>query len=133
MSENEAQLANIAAKLGIGNYKRHVLLCVGPNCCTAEEGEAAWNVLKKELRDKGLLEGDNACYRTRVGCLRVCCQGPQAVVYPEGTWYHHLSADRIPEFVQQHLIEGKPLADLVYTTNPLPAEEPNETPPTTNE
>jgi (2Fe-2S) ferredoxin len=128
--EKEAQLASIAAKLGVGRYKRHILLCTGPNCCTAEEGQAAWEALKKELRERGLLEGDNACYRTRVGCLRICCHGPQALVYPEGTWYHNLSVDRIPQFVQQHLIEGKPLEDLVYAENPLPCpaaqEEPQE-------
>ncbi len=123
-ADKETQLAAIADKLGIGGYKRHVLICLGPNCCTEEVGNAAWDLLKKLLKEKGLLTGENACYRTRVGCLRVCCHGPQAVVYPEGTWYHDLTADRIPEFVQQHLIEGKPLEDLVYAHNPLtmPAE-----------
>ena len=30
-------------------------------------------------------------YRTKVGCLRICEQGPTAVVYPEGTWYGGLA------------------------------------------
>lgn len=122
-ADKNSQLANAAAKLGVGEYKRHVLICLGPNCCTEEQGNAAWELLKRLIKEKGLMEGENACYRTRVGCLRVCCHGPQAVVYPEGTWYHDLTVDRIPEFVQQHLIEGKPLEDLVYATNPLPAKE----------
>lgn len=122
-ADKNSQLANAAAKLGVGEYQRHVLICLGPNCCTEEQGNAAWELLKRLIKEKGLMEGENACYRTRVGCLRVCCHGPQAVVYPEGTWYHDLTVDRIPEFVQQHLIEGKPLEDLVYATNPLPAKE----------
>lgn len=122
-TDKGSQLANTAAKLGVGSYKRHVLLCLGPNCCTEEQGNAAWDLLKKLLKDAGLMSGENACYRTRVGCLRVCCHGPQAVVYPEGTWYHDLTVERIPEFVQQHLVEGKPLEDLVYATNPL-SEKP---------
>jgi len=125
-AEQDAQLANIADKLGIGSYKRHVLLCLGPNCCTAEEGEAAWAALKRIMKEKGLTEGENACYRTRVGCLRICCQGPQAVVYPEGTWYHHLTVDRIEQFVQQHLIEGKPIEELVFAENPLSEPHPSE-------
>lgn len=125
-TEKEELLGKIAGNLGIGAYKRHVLLCMGPKCCTEEAGNAAWELLKKLLKEKGLLDGENACYRTRVGCLRICCHGPQAVVYPEGTWYHDLTVDRIPEFVQQHLIEGKPLEDLVYAQNPLPAEESSD-------
>jgi len=29
------------------------------------------------------------------------------VVYPEGTWYHGMNAERIPLFVRQHLVEDK--------------------------
>ena len=31
-----------AQKHGIGQYRRHVLLCTGPRCCTEEVGAAAW-------------------------------------------------------------------------------------------
>ncbi len=88
MAEKEEQLASVAAKLGIGSYRRHVLLCTGPNCCTPEEGQAAWEVLKQQIKEHNLGSGANACYRTKVGCLRICCHGPTMVVYPEGTWYH---------------------------------------------
>ena len=42
MSELHDQLQAVAAKQGIGNYRRHVFLCTGPNCCTPETGLAAW-------------------------------------------------------------------------------------------
>src|SRR4051794_35532840 len=87
MSETEDQLRGAAAKLGIGAYRRHVFLCTGPTCCTPEAGAAAWDVLKRAIKDAGLTSGENACYRTKVGCLRICCHGPTCVVYPEGTWY----------------------------------------------
>ena len=120
MSEPKEQLPEIAAKLGIGSYRRHVFLCTGPNCCAPEVGLAAWEVLKKELKDHNLASGPNACYRTKVGCLRICCHGPTMVVYPEGTWYHGMTAERIPLFVQQHLVEGKPVEEWVFAKNPLP-------------
>jgi len=96
-----------------------VLLCTGPSCCTPEVGQAAWEALKQQIKDRGLSAGDNACFRTKVGCLRVCCQGPMLVVYPEGAWYRGMTAERIPEFVQKHLVEGQPVAEQVFACNPL--------------
>src|SRR5262245_42921039 len=123
MAEPNEQLQAIVAKRGIGTYGRHVFLCTGPKCCTPEEGLAAWEVLKQQLEEHHLTAGPNACYRTKVGCLRICTQGPTMVVYPEGTWYHGMSAERIPQFVQEHLIENKPVEELVFARNPLaPAE-----------
>lgn len=119
MSEKEDQLRTAAAKVGVGAYHRHVFLCTGPTCCTPEEGMAAWEVLKQQLKDHQLTAGPNACYRTKVGCLRICCHGPTMVVYPEGTWYHGMSAERIPLFVQQHLVENRPVDEWIFARNPL--------------
>jgi (2Fe-2S) ferredoxin len=116
------KLELIADKLGIGRYHRHVFLCIGPDCCTSETGAASWDVLKTLLKDKGLSlgAGPTACYRTKVQCLRVCTRGPILVVYPEGTWYHGMTPDRIPRFVQEHLIEGRPVREWVFAENRLP-------------
>jgi (2Fe-2S) ferredoxin len=119
MSDDQDHLHSIAAKLGIGAYKRHVFLCTGPKCCTPEVGLEAWEMLKGQIKEHGLGAGENACYRTKVGCLRICCLGPTMVVYPEGTWYHGMTADRIPRLVQQHLIDGQPVAEWVFAHNPL--------------
>jgi (2Fe-2S) ferredoxin len=122
MSEEKESSQEVADKLGIGSYQRHVFLCAGPNCCTPEVGQAAWEALKKELKEKGLTTGPEACYRTKAGCLRICCGGPTMVVYPEGTWYYGMTAERIPSFVEQHLIEKKPVTEWIFATNPLPHE-----------
>ena len=116
----------LVEKLGIGQYHKHVFLCTGPNCCTPEDGAAAWEVLKKELKDRNLslATSSNACFRTRAGCLRVCAHGPVAVVYPEGTWYRGMTADRIPLFVTQHLEQNQPVKEWVFAENPLPNENP---------
>lgn len=121
MTTNE-KLAAIADKLHIGHYARHVFLCIGEECCSAEVGQAAWDALKKELKDTGLSlsRGPGACYRTKVQCLRVCSDGPILVVYPEGTYYHGMTADKIPEFVRQHLIGNQPQEDRIFARNPLP-------------
>lgn len=123
MSDTKAELQGVAAKLNVGGYVRHVFLCTGPNCCTPEVGQEAWDELKKQVKERGLATGPNACYRTKVGCLRICTHGPTMVVYPEGTWYHGMTKEHIGQFVQQHLIEGKPIEEWIFARNPLPADE----------
>src|SRR5687767_7646392 len=129
MDADKTKLKQIADNLLIGDYHRHVFLCIGEACCTKEEGQAAWDALKDELktRNLSLATGPQACYRTKVGCLRVCSGGPVAVVYPEGTYYCGLTADRIPEFVQKHLVDGQPIDEWIFARNPLPLVPP---PPT---
>jgi (2Fe-2S) ferredoxin len=122
MDQSE-QLQAAAAKVGIGAYQRHVFLCTGPNCCTPEEGQAAWEALKQQIKDHNLGTGPNACYRTKVGCLRICCHGPTMVVYPEGTWYHGMKADHILRFVREHLVDGKPIEEWVFARNELGKSE----------
>lgn len=117
--EVKTQLESVAAKLGIGSYQRHVLLCTGPNCCTPEDGLNAWETLKQQIKQHNLGSGANACYRSKVGCLRICCQGPTLVVYPEGTWYHGMTADKIPHFVEQHLVAGKAVEEWIFARNKL--------------
>ena len=119
MADIDNDLQAAVVKQGIGGYQRHVFLCTGPSCCTPEMGQAAWEELKKQLKEAGLASGPNACYRTKVGCLRICCHGPTMVVYPEGTWYHGMTPERIPLFVRQHLVEGKPVEDWIFARNPL--------------
>lgn len=109
-----------AGRRGVGSYERHVFICTGPDCCTPEDGLASWNRLKKRVAE---LNGSGECgrvYRTKVGCLRICSFGPTAVVYPEGTWYAGLTPDQIDRVVDEHLANGRPVADLAIGTNPLP-------------
>ncbi len=130
MADNKPQLQQIAKKLNIGEFHRHVFYCTGGTCASPEVGEQGWEALKKELKDKNLSlsTGPNACYRTRSGCLRVCNSGPILVVYPEGTWYSNVTADKIPQFVQEHLIEGKPIEEWIFARNPLPNEKAEDLP-----
>jgi (2Fe-2S) ferredoxin len=123
VTEQEETLQSVAAKLGVGSYTRHVFLCTGPNCCSDEVGQAAWEALKTQLKQRELVAPAGPCYRTRVGCLRICQDGPTMLVYPEGTWYHGMTAERIPQFVAQHLIEDKPVEDWIFAHNPLQGQQ----------
>jgi (2Fe-2S) ferredoxin len=115
MNPPEELLKSTAEKIGVGKHTRHVFLCLGPSCCTPEVGEAAWNALKKAIKDENL----TTCARTKVGCLRICCEGPTMVVYPEGTYYRNMTAERIAVFGKKHLVEGEPIRDWIFAENPL--------------
>jgi len=108
----------IAASQGVGRYMRHVLLCVGPDCCTAEQGNESWEYLKRRLKELNLA-GAGGVYRTKVGCLKICQGGPTGVVYPDGSWYCGLTPENIEWVLQQHLLGGKPVEELIIGCNPL--------------
>jgi len=75
--------------LGIDQIERHIFLCCDqsePKCCDREQGLASWQFLKARLLELKLVKAGGV-YRTKANCLRVCVQGPIAVVYPDGTWY----------------------------------------------
>lgn len=111
-----------AAQRGVGDYERHILLCVGPDCCTPDEGQAAWGKLKKRVAQLNCSSDSGRIYRTKVGCLRVCKQGPVAVIYPEGTWYGALSPDALERVIDEDLGNGRVVEELVIGRNPLPAK-----------
>jgi (2Fe-2S) ferredoxin len=106
-----------AQRRKVGSYERHIFICIGPDCCSTATGEKAWAKLKKRLAE---LDPEGRVYRTKVGCLRICCDGPTAVVYPEGTWYADAEGAILDRIIEEHLIAGRPVEEKVIGRNPLP-------------
>ena len=85
MEEPTDDLSRCLDEIGVPHIRRHIFLCADqtkPKCCDADRGLAAWGYLKARLRELGLSE-HGGIFRTKANCLRVCRQGPIAVVYPD--------------------------------------------------
>jgi hypothetical protein len=77
------KLIQIAKALGIGRIQRHIFLCADQSkakCCSHATGMEAWDSLKRRIPELGLGKAEQVVFRTKANCLRVCQQGPIAVV-----------------------------------------------------
>ncbi|MGH0038164.1 MAG: (2Fe-2S) ferredoxin domain-containing protein [Myxococcota bacterium] len=112
-------LRNMARKLHLSDYRRHIFLCTGGDCAPRPEQDASWQFLKRRLKELGLVDARGGVFRSKADCLRVCVEGPIAVVYPEGTWYRHCTPENLERIIQEHLVGGRPVEELAFAGNPM--------------
>src|SRR5258708_9165619 len=115
------ELQAVAKSLGLEKYRRHIFLCADqtePKCALKEKGLESWEYLKRRLKELNLVGPEPLVYRSKVNCLRVCVQGPIAVVYPEAVWYHSCTSAVLQQIIQQHFNGGRSVDQFPFPKTP---------------
>jgi (2Fe-2S) ferredoxin len=113
----------------MAKFQKHIFVCTNERdpadargCCSARGSGEVLEALKKKLSERGLKRIVRA---NKAGCLDQCAHGVTLVVYPEATWYGHVTAADIDAIVDGHIVGGKPLARLVLAAEQLTGLDPS--------
>jgi (2Fe-2S) ferredoxin len=64
----------------------------------------------EEMESRGLF---GQAIVTGSTCVGPCHLGTTVIVYPEGVWYQSVTPQNVPEIMEQHIKNGKPVERLV--------------------
>jgi (2Fe-2S) ferredoxin len=93
---------------------RRLMICTGPCCNRTGEAQTFLDDLRAKLLACGLNEdmiGEASCVRR--SCLGKCTGEPLAYVHPDGVWYHRLSGENLLLILRDHVLNRKPVPDLI--------------------
>ena len=109
------ELAPVAA----ASIQHHVFVCTGKSCSGADSAEVK-NAFEHELKTRGLQYGtikkgrnpNGTVVLTECGSVGFCAVGAAVMIYPEGVWYAQVRAADVPEIVEEHIVNGRPVERL---------------------
>ncbi|MFO7895578.1 MAG: NADH-ubiquinone oxidoreductase-F iron-sulfur binding region domain-containing protein [Candidatus Cloacimonadales bacterium] len=92
-------------------YKGMIMVCTGTGCVSS----GGFTI--KDLFDQALQKYDLAedWVAVATGCNGFCAVGPIAVIQPQGIFYQKLQADDVDKIVQEHLLKGNIVQELLHT------------------
>ena len=119
--ERLMQLAPIAS----ARIQRHVFVCTGKSC-SAVDSAAVMDAFQRELKARGLQYGkiskgcspEGTVVLTECGSVGFCAIGAAVLIYPDGVWYAQVRAKDVPEIIEEHLINGRPVERLALLRIP---------------
>ena len=106
-------------KPAIAVYKRHLLVCTGRSCVADGMDADRLAEIGRKLQAAGLLnDGELRVKPSRADCLGACRSGPVMCVQPDGVWYWGVTPADFDRIVEDHLIGGRAVEDLVFHRGP---------------
>ena len=89
--------------------RSQVLICGGTGCMSSKSKEIKDTfenvLLNMNMKDEvGLV---------LTGCFGLCEKGPVVIVYPDETFYTHVTIDDVEVICQEHLLKGRPVERLM--------------------
>ena len=119
--ERLVELAPIAA----ANIQRHVFVCTGKSC-SGNDSVAVKEAFERELKARNLQFGkaskgrnpNGSVVLTECGSVGFCAFGAAVMVYPDGVWYAQVRASDVPEIVEEHIVNGRPVERLALLRVP---------------
>lgn len=97
-----------AALVGM-NFDRQVLVCGSTGCASNNSQK-----IRRRLAEAVAARGLNRVHVGQTGCFGLCAAGPVVVVYPDGTFYSHVTLDDVDEIVESHLVNNVEVQRLLY-------------------
>jgi (2Fe-2S) ferredoxin len=81
-------------------------------CCNPDASDALRNCFQAEIKKRQLGPLVRA---NKSGCLEQCELGPTVVIYPQQIWYGHVRPEDVPRIVEETIVNGRVLHDLLIT------------------
>lgn len=98
-------------------YRLHVLVCAGTGC-VANGSLDVKDEIEKEVSRQDL---EDEVQVVTTGCQGFCERGPIVIVQPGDIFYQRVEIEDIPYLVEEHMLKGRPVKELMYVPEP---EEP---------
>ena len=90
--------------------RSHVMVCGGTNCSSSASGEII-REFERQIAEKGL---EKEIKVVRTGCFGMCEAGPVVIIYPEGAFYARMTVENVTRIVDEHLVKGRVVKELLY-------------------
>lgn len=101
----------------MGEFTSHIFVCCNQRapghrrgCCDADGSQRLRSAFKTEVKRRELGPEVRA---NMSGCLEQCEYGPAVVIYPQGIWYGGVQPEDVPRIIEETVVNGRILPDLL--------------------
>lgn len=108
-------------------FSHHIFICGNTRspghsrgCCDADGSSKLRDKFKAEVKKRGLTPLVRA---NKAGCLDQCEMGPVVVIYPDAIWYGGVTLDDVDRIIDETIVKGNVLADLLINDEQLNCKE----------